>query len=130
MKKRWILRIAVGIIVVLIVLVVALAFSLGAIVKKGVERIGPQATKVDVRLKAAEVWLFGGRVELNGFFLGNPPGCTTPSAMEFESIGVHVENKTLFQDKVVIDEITIKKPVITLEVGLKDNNLTRIEKNL
>jgi len=128
--KKWILRGVAGLIVLLVVLSVALAFSLGVIVKKGVERIGPTATKVEVRLKGAEVWLLGERVQLSGFYLGNPAGYKLPSAMEVDSISVRVEGRTVFADKVVVDEIDIKKPIITIEGGLKDNNLTRIEKNL
>jgi uncharacterized protein involved in outer membrane biogenesis len=128
--KKWILRGVAGLIVLLVVLSVALAFSLGSIVKKGVERIGPEATKVDVRLKGAEVWLLGGRVQLSGFFLGNPAGYKLPAAMEVDSVSVRVKAGTVFSDKLVVDEINIKKPVITIEGGLKDNNLTRIEKNL
>jgi len=74
MKRKWILRAMASLVVVLAVALVALALSLGAIVKRGVERVGPSATKVDVKLKSAEVWLLGWRVQLNGFVLGNPPG--------------------------------------------------------
>jgi uncharacterized protein involved in outer membrane biogenesis len=115
---------------ILVVLVVIVAFSLGAIVKRGVERIGPSATKVEVKLKAAEVWLVGGRVQLNGFFLGNPPGYKSPSAMSVDSVTVSVKPGTVFSDKLVVDTINVKRPVITLEGGLTDNNLKKIEKNL
>jgi len=85
MRRKWIIRVVAGLVAALVVVFVALAFSLGAIVKKGVETIGPRAARVDVKLKGAEVWLLAGRAQLTGFVLGNPPGCNTPSAIAVDS---------------------------------------------
>ncbi|HWD19290.1 MAG TPA: hypothetical protein VHB20_08415 [Verrucomicrobiae bacterium] len=130
MKTKWIVRAVVGLVVLLLVVFVVLAFSLGAIVKKGVETIGPNATKVDVKLKSAEVWLFGGRAQLTGFILGNPAGCKTPTAVAVDDITVHVQPGSVFGSKLVVETISVKNPVIMLEGGPTDNNLTKIEKNL
>jgi uncharacterized protein involved in outer membrane biogenesis len=130
MKRKWILRAVAGLVVVLVVVIVAVAFSLGAIVKKGVERIGPSATQVDVKLKSAEVWLLAWRVQLTGLVLGNPPGCKTPSAIAVDSVSVRVKPGSVFSDKLVVESIKVAAPVITLEGGLRDNNLKKIEKNL
>jgi uncharacterized protein involved in outer membrane biogenesis len=130
MNRKWILRGIVAVVLLFVVAVVVLALSLGAIVKKGVETIGPQATKVDVRLKGAEVWLVGGRVKLSGLFLGNPPGCKTPSAVEVGDVSVSVKPGSVFSPKIIVDTIELKQPLISLEGGLNNNNLTQIEKNL
>jgi uncharacterized protein involved in outer membrane biogenesis len=129
-KRKWIFRVGAGVVVVLAVGFVALAFSLGAIVKKGVEKIGPNATQVDVKLKGAEVWLFGGSVQLTGLVVGNPPGCKTPFAMSVDEVSVRVKPGSVFSDKLVVESIKVKAPVITFEGGLSANNLKRIEKNL
>jgi uncharacterized protein involved in outer membrane biogenesis len=130
MKRKWILRAMLGLVVVLMVVFVAVAFSLGAIVKKAVERIGPKATQVEVTVKSAGVWIFAWRVELTGIVLGNPPGCKTPSAITVEDVSVRVKPGSVFSDKLVVESISLKAPVITLEGGLRDNNLKKIEKNL
>jgi uncharacterized protein involved in outer membrane biogenesis len=130
MKTKWILRSVLGLVVILAVVFVVMAFSLGAIVKKGVEKIGPNATQVDVKLKSAEVWLFMGRVELSGLFLGNPQGYKMPSAIEVDNVSVRVKPGSLFSDKLVVDSIKVKDPVITLEGGMTDNNLKKIERKL
>jgi uncharacterized protein involved in outer membrane biogenesis len=119
-----------GFILILIVLSVVVAFSLGTILQKGVERIGPGATQVDVKLKSAQVWLLACRVELSEFVLGNPPGYKTPTALEVGKVAVRFEPGSLFSDKLVIDSIMVKGPVLTWEGGLKENNLQKIEKNL
>jgi hypothetical protein len=130
MKRKWILRVAAGLAVFLVVVSVVLAFSLGTLVKKGVVTIGPKATKVEVKLKDAEVWVLGCRVQLNGFVLGNPPGCTMPSAIEVDSVSVRVKAGSAFSDKLVIESIKLKAPVITLEGGYTGDNLKKIEKNM
>lgn len=117
-------------VIALVVVILVVAFSLGAIVKAGVERIGPSATKVDVKLKGAEVWLIAARVTLTGFVLGNPAGCKTTNAVFVDSVTVQVKPGSVFSSKLVVDTINVKSPVITLEGGLTDNNLKQIEKNL
>jgi uncharacterized protein involved in outer membrane biogenesis len=130
MKKKWILRSLVGLGLVLVVVFVAVAFSLGTIIKNRVETIGPNATRVEVKLKSAEVWLLAWRVQLTGIVLGNPPGYKTPSSIAVGDVIVRFKPGSAFSDKLVVDSIKIKSPVITLEGGLKDNNLKKIEKNL
>ena len=130
MKSKYILRAVAGLVVVLIVLFVAVAFSLGAIVKKAVETIGPSATQVDVKLKGAEVWLFAGRAQLTGFVLGNPPGYKTSTAIAVDNVSVKVKPGSVFSDKLVVETVKVEAPVITLEGGLSDNNLKKIEKNM
>jgi uncharacterized protein involved in outer membrane biogenesis len=130
MKRKWILRSVVGLAAVLAVVFVTVAFSLGTIVKRGVEKIGPSATQVNVKLQNAEVWLFAWRVQLTGFVLGNPPGCRTPSSIAVGDVSVRFKPGSVFSDKLVVDSIKVKAPVITWEGGLTDNNLKKIEKNL
>ncbi len=133
MKRKWILRAAMAVILVLMAALVAVAYSLDSIVKKGVERIGPTATQVEVKLKSAGVSIFGGRVELMGFFLGNPAGSfKTSSAITVEDVSIRVKPGSVFSDKLVVEEHQCegRLSVITLEGGIKDNNLTKIQKNL
>jgi uncharacterized protein involved in outer membrane biogenesis len=76
------------------------------------------------------VWLFAWRVQLTGFVLGNPPGCRTPSSITVGDVIVRFKPGSVFSDKLVVDSIKVKAPVITLEGGLTENNLKKIEKNL
>ncbi len=130
MKRKWIVRSLAGFLLVFLIAFLAAALSLGTIIKRGVEKIGPSATKTDVKLKSAQVWLMAWRIQLTGFELGNPPGCKTPSAMDVGDVTVKFKPGTFFSDKMVIESIKVKSPVITLEGGLTDNNLRKIENNL
>ena len=61
--KKAIIRIVIGLVVLLIAAVVIAGFSLGGIVKRGVETIGPKFTKVDIKLDKVGLSLFSGSVK-------------------------------------------------------------------
>ncbi|HEY3857600.1 MAG TPA: hypothetical protein VGO67_24725 [Verrucomicrobiae bacterium] len=130
MKRKWILRIIFALVLIFLIGIVAVAFSIDTIIKRGVETVGPKATQAKVTLKAAGAGIFSGRLELMGIFIGNPDGYTLPSAITVDDVSVGVQPRTIFAPKLVVDTIAIKDPIITLEGGLKDNNLTKLEKNL
>ena len=130
MKGKWIFRVVLGLVLIFMVVIVAVALSLDSIIKRGVEKIGPQATQTQVTLRGAGAKIFSGRLELMGVFVGNPQGYKLPSAITVEDVSVSVKPATVFSPKLVVENITVKEPLITLEGGLKDNNLTKIEKNL
>ncbi|SRR5581483_3621873 len=130
MKK---LIVRIGMVVVLLV-VIALAmvfFSLNSLVKKGVETVGPTLTKVDVRLDAADISPFSGSGKLSKLFVGNPEGYKTSSAIEVGSVKVAVKIGSVMSDTVVVDEINIQEPQLTLESTLAGkSNLSKILDNL
>ncbi len=130
MKRKWILRGVFAVVLIVLLGIVAVAFSIDAIIKRGVETVGPKATQAKVTLRGAGARIFSGRLELRGVFIGNPDGYTLPSAITVDDVSVGVQPGTVFSPKLVVNSIAIKDPIITLEGGLKDNNLTKLEKNL
>ena len=128
--KKWIFRI-VGAVIALVVLALVLVFiNLNSIVKKSVETVGPQLTKVDVRLGSAKLSPMNGNGELSKLFVGNPEGYKSPSSIEAGNVRVEVKLSTVLKDTIQIDEVNIQAPVITFEGGLTGNNLMTILKNL
>ncbi|MEO5803831.1 MAG: hypothetical protein ABIR24_09895 [Verrucomicrobiota bacterium] len=128
--KKWVLRIVVFVAVLVIVALALVFFNLNSIVKKGVETVGPQLTKVDVRLGSATLSPMNGNGELNKLFVGNPDGYKTPSAIQVGNIKVAVKLRSVLSDTIVVDEVNIQAPEITFEGGLGGNNLMTILKNL
>lgn len=128
--KKWLLRIALGLLLGFLISLVVVGLSLGTILKKAIERIGPTATQVDVKVKSTAVSLFDCRIELAQLVLGNPPGYTTPSSITAEDISVQIKARSVTADKLIVEKIYLKHPVITWEGGLKENNLKKIEDNL
>src|SRR5689334_10844509 len=128
--KKLIVRILLGVVALGIIALVVVFFSLNSIVKKGVETVGPQITKVDVKLDAANISPFGGSGQLTKFVVGNPEGYKTPSAIQVGDVKVAVKVGSVFSDTIVVDSINIQAPEITLEGTLTGNNLSKILDNL
>jgi len=128
--KKWIIRMTIAAVVLLVAGLALTFIFLNSIVKKGVETIGPQLTQVEVRLNRANISPFSGDGQLDGLVVGNPPGYKTPSAIQVGEVKVKVEIGSLLSDVIVLDFVNIQSPEITLEGGLKQNNLTKILENL
>jgi uncharacterized protein involved in outer membrane biogenesis len=128
--KKTLIRIVIGLGVLLIVALVVVFFSLNSIVKKGVETVGPQITKVDVKLGSANLSPFGGSGQLSKLFVGNPEGFKTPSAIQVGDVKVKVKIGSVLKDTIVVEEVNIQAPEITLEGGLTGNNLMKILDNI
>lgn len=115
----------------LIALVVILTLSLGSIIKKGVETVGPQLTKTEMKLDSASVSVLSGTGALKGFMLGNPEGYKTPAAIKFGEASVGVRPGSVLSDKIHVTHVRVVAPEITFEgtLGTK-NNLSKILENV
>ena len=128
--KKPLIRICIGVFALAAVALVVSMFFLGSIVKKGVETIGPRVAQVEVKLDSADVWLLAGRAQLKGLSIGNPPGCKTETAIKVRDITLSMNTLSVLSHKAIIGSVIVKSPEITLEGGLRNNNLTQIRKNV
>jgi hypothetical protein len=128
--KKWIIRLVIAGVVVVVVALVAVFLSLNTIVKKGVETVGPQLTKVEVKLGSASISPLSGGGKLANLFVGNPAGFKTSSAIKMGSVKVAVEIGSVLTDTIVVKEINIQSPEITFEGGLSGNNISKILDNV
>jgi hypothetical protein len=129
--KKYIIRFGIIGVICLIVLVVVLTMSLGSIVKKGVETVGPQITRTEMKLDGATISILSGSGTLKGFLLGNPEGYKTPSAIKAGEVGVGVQPGSVLSDKIHVTHVKVINPEITFEgtLGTK-NNLSKILENV
>jgi hypothetical protein len=128
--KKFLRRLLV-VLVILILLAIGVTYLyLGTIIKKGVETVGPQITKTDVKLNSVTLSVFSGAGKIKGFVLGNPQGFKTPSAISVGTANLAIEPRSLFADKVVIKDITVDAPEITFETDLTAVNLKKILSNI
>ncbi len=128
--KKIVIRVVLALVCLGVLALVILFFSLNGIVKKGVETVGPRLTGVEVTLGAAEISPFSGSGKLTKIFVGNPEGYKTPSAIAVGSAQVVVKVGSVLSDVIVIDEINVQEPEITLEGSFSGNNLTKILSNV
>ena len=121
MKKS--LKILGGIFVVLVLLFVALEFSLDGIVPKAFNAAVPGVLGVPAALDAADISLVRGQAALHGLHVGNPEGYKTAGLLDLGSVSVKLDNSTLLSDTIVVKEIAIDGLVLTYERGLLNSNL-------
>lgn len=128
--KKLLVRIIIVAVVLLVIAVVAVFLSLNSIVKKGVETVGPQVTKVKITLGGVSLSPLSGSGRLSDLFVGNPEGFKTESAIKVGDISVSVNVGSVMGDTIVINSVKIKAPEITFEGGLGGNNISKILDNV
>lgn len=102
-----------------VIAVVAIAFSLGSIVKRGVNEIGPRLTQTPVSLEAAELSPFSGTGTLTNLQVGNPEGWAEGNAFSLGKIHVDLDPSSLLGDgPIVIEELVIDAPSFSYEQRL------------
>src|SRR5882672_8845185 len=75
---KWITRLIILVVVLILVAVGGLYLGLNAIVKSVVEKEGTEQLKVQTTLGGVSLGLFNGSVGMNSFALGSPSGFTAP----------------------------------------------------
>src|SRR5262245_45103922 len=129
--KKFIIRIVIAIVVVLVLVVAVSAFYLDSILKRGVETVGPQITKTNVKLDSASLSVLSGSGSVKGLFIGNPEGFKSESAIKVGSVKLAVKPKSVFSEKIHVTEVKVEAPEITFEGGVgTKNNLSKLLDNV
>jgi len=127
-------KILIGMVALVVVVVTAIVAGvplfLDSGIKRGVETLGPQLTKVDVKLDGVSVSLLSGTGKIKGLVVGNPAGYQTPHAIRVDEASLALTPSSLFSDKVIVKSIRIESPNIYYEIGLGGDNLRSIMNNV
>jgi hypothetical protein len=110
--KKWI-YIGIGAIVVVVAVIILGLSNLGPIIKRAVNSYGPKVTGTELHVADVSVSIFSGEAKIKKFFLGNPVGFKTPSAMNVGSVLVKVDEKSLTGKTIIVDRIEVISPEIT-----------------
>ena len=116
-----------------IVAMALVALSLNALVKGGVETMGPQLLGVPVTLEDVDIALPSGAIMQAGLtqlVIKNPEGYETASAASLPELRVQVDWNSLLTDTVIVEELLIVAPAITFEWSLQGSNLGTIQENV
>lgn len=128
--KKLLPKIIIALVVLLVIGGIALFVSLGSIVKKGVETVGPEITKVSIKLDGVTVSPLSGSGAIKGLVVGNPEGYKTESAIKLGEASLALDAMSVLSDKVHVKSVNIAGPEITFEGSLKGSNLTKILDNV
>lgn len=104
-------------------------FYLDAVVKRGLERIGPRITGTSVSVERVNLSLVLGRGRVRGLVVGNPKGYHMPNAYYVPSARITFDPASVVQGKIIIDRMVLESPEISYEVNLSGNNLDKIKAN-
>ena len=126
-KKKIILTV-IGCIFAVILL--ALIFIPGTVVKQHVPPVASQLLKVKVEIGSCFINIFDGAVRIKNMRIHNPAGYDSPYAFELGHFYVDVKMLTLASPKIEIADIIIEDMHATLEMKLGTNNLQDISNNL
>src|SRR6266853_1661874 len=96
-----------------------LAFFLDSAIKRAVETIGPDLTKVQVKVDAVNLILLSGSGKISGLMIGNPEGYKSPSAIRAGEVSVAIQPASLLGDKIIVESINVQAPEGTFETDLR-----------
>jgi hypothetical protein len=128
--KKIVVRLLIGLAVLILLAALATHLFLDGAIKRGVETIGPELTKVDVKLDAVSLSVLSGAGKIKGLVVGNPEGFKMPSAISVGTASLALKPGSLLSHKVVVQSINVQAPEVTFETDLRGNNLSRILANL
>ena len=128
--KRKILFI-VGVVVLLVVIgVLALFLNLSSVVKKGIETMAPKILGVPVTLESFSLSPMSGKIEIDGFIVGNPAGYTDGYAFKLEKMMIEVVPSSLFSDKIHVKKVLIEGADFKFETKFTESNISVIKGNI
>jgi uncharacterized protein involved in outer membrane biogenesis len=128
--KKILWRIGIGLAFLIVIAIIVVALFLDNIVKAGVEKVGPQITKVSVSLDEVHIGLLTGSAKVKGLVVGNPDGYKTTNSITVGLAEVGINPVSILSDKIIVRSIRVESPEITFEGGLGGNNLGKIMDNI
>jgi hypothetical protein len=128
--KRFLSRLAVGLLAGLVVLVLGGAMYFDAVLKAGVEAGAPKLTKSDVRLDAIGLSLLTGSGRAVGFELGNPAGFQPTAAFRCDTTFLDLRPASLLGGKLVLNQLRMESAEVMFEGTATANNLQALLDNV
>src|SRR4051812_8328742 len=128
--KKIIVRLFLLLVLLILIAAVVVHLFLDGEVKRLVESIGPQLTKVSVKVQSVNLILLSGSGKIRGLVIGNPEGYKSPSAISAGAASLALQPASLLSDKIVIRSINLQGPEVTFETDLTQNNLSKLLANL
>jgi hypothetical protein len=115
---------------VCIIALVAVSFSLGSIVTRGVNSFAPKLTNTKVELSSADISPFSGSGTLRGFVMGNPAGWSGANLVSVKKVHVSVVPKSIAADHIIINDIDVQAPEFDYETKVVSSNVGDLLANI
>jgi len=99
------------------------------IIQAVIEDQGTSITQVPVKVAGVDLSLSDLKASIRGLTVGNPTGFKTDHAISLGEISVKI-SKDWTMDLIVIDEVIIRAPEITYEIGSNGSNISVLQNNI
>ena len=124
-------RIILAVLGIVIIALIAAWLFLESIVTTAVNKIGSQVTGTEVSLQGFQLSPFAGTAAITGLTVANPENYKSPYLLSLGGVSVKLDVMSLLSDTIVINDITVSKPVITYEMlSLTQNNIKQLQANI
>jgi len=110
-------------IIVLVILVAAFYLFSGYLLRVGIETAGTKALGVGVYVDDVDLSILGGRVEIDGLVVKNPPGYAHEDLLELDEGRVTAKISSLLGDTVIVKELKLDGIDLVIEQKALSNNL-------
>ena len=125
-------KLVIGLGLVVVVLAVGIYYvsqNAGGFIKAAIEDQGSRATAVAVKVDGVDLSLTDLKAGIRGLTVGNPSGFETARAVSLGEVSVKI-NKDWSTNLIVIDEVMVRAPEITYEIGSGGSNIAAIQSNV
>jgi len=112
---KWLKRILIGVVLLIIVSLTIVYFSLNSIIKTTVEKEATASLNTQTTLGSAHLAIFGGSLSLNDLEIASPPKFDAPHIFTLGGTTVHVSYGQLSGNPIHITQISIDNPVLVIE---------------
>ncbi len=124
--------IVLGVVIVIIGIASFYLFSnLNSIVKTAIEKYGSTVTQTAVQVDKVQIKLSEGAGTIKGLTIANPTGFDADFAFSLGEITTGIDLKSLQQEPYVINEVTVREPIVSVEINSdRKTNLNELKKTI
>lgn len=119
-----------GLVGILLLAFVAFTFSLDYLVKSGIESTGTEMTGTKVTVENVSISPFSGTGTIEGLRVKNPEGFESEYAIVIQNFDVSLDVWSLLSDTVMVNEVVIGEPALSVIQKVPENNLRMLMNNM
>ncbi len=128
--KKLLVMLTSGIFIVIIVAAFLLFTRLDEMARNLIEKYGSEITGVKVYVSEVKISPRSGEGMIRNLTIGNPSGYKADHALVMQQTDIKVNVRSLTEDVVEVDNITIDSPEITYEISENGSNFKTIQANV
>lgn len=120
----------IGAAVIVVLGFLLLTLSLDYLVKTAIEDTGTEMTQTGVTVESVSISLFSGEGSIEGLRVKNPEGFENEYAVVMQRFDIGLDVGSLLTDTLIINEILITGPDLSVIQKVPENNLRMLMKNI